>query len=75
LLLEPMELDKMTPAAQMTPDQYFAKIADWATPHLSTKLPVTGQTDETEGFYFGAVYVESSSLTTTVAGPRGVSSY
>jgi hypothetical protein len=33
-----MALVPMTPAAQMTPDQYFAKIADWATPHLSTDV-------------------------------------
>ncbi|KAA8569669.1 hypothetical protein EYC84_001267 [Monilinia fructicola] len=44
--------------------------ADW---HLGVlELPVTGQTDETEDFYFSGVYIESGSLTTSVAGPGGV---
>ncbi|KAB8295317.1 hypothetical protein EYC80_007220 [Monilinia laxa] len=44
--------------------------ADW---HLGVlELPVTGQADETEDFYFSGVYIESGSLTTSVAGPGGV---
>ncbi|ESZ96489.1 hypothetical protein SBOR_3111 [Sclerotinia borealis F-4128] len=44
--------------------------ADW---HLGVlELPVTGQTDGTEDFYFSGVYIESGSLTTNVAGPGGV---
>jgi len=35
------------------------------------ELPVTGQTDGTEDFYFSGVYIESGSLTTSVAGPGG----
>jgi len=43
---------------------------DW---HLGVlELPVSGQADTTEDFYFSGVYVESGSLTTTVAGPGGV---
>ncbi|KAF5877045.1 putative carbohydrate-binding module family 1 protein [Botrytis fragariae] len=43
--------------------------ADW---HLGVlELPVTGQTDGTEDFYFSGVYIESGSLTTSVAGPDG----
>ncbi|TGO23980.1 hypothetical protein BPAE_0115g00090 [Botrytis paeoniae] len=43
--------------------------ADW---HLGVlELPVTGQTDGTEDFYFSGVYIESGSLTTSVAGPGG----
>ncbi|TGO78763.1 hypothetical protein BELL_0055g00260 [Botrytis elliptica] len=46
--------------------------ADW---HLGVlELPVTGQTDGTEDFYFSGVYIESGSLTTSVAGPGGVAS-
>jgi len=42
---------------------------DW---HLGVlELPVSGQTDATEDFYFSGVYVESGSLTTSVAGPGG----
>ncbi len=36
------------------------------------ELPVGGQADGTEDFYFSGVYVESGSLTTSVAGPGGV---
>ncbi|KAF7898263.1 hypothetical protein EAF00_004709 [Botryotinia globosa] len=43
--------------------------ADW---HLGVlELPVTGQTDGTEDFYFSGVYIESGSLTTSIAGPGG----
>ncbi|CAD6444731.1 31534587-2252-4c14-a076-203e52adcf4c [Sclerotinia trifoliorum] len=43
--------------------------ADW---HLGVlELPVSGQTDGTEDFYFSGVYIESGSLTTSVAGPGG----
>ncbi|KAF7861531.1 hypothetical protein EAF04_008094 [Stromatinia cepivora] len=43
--------------------------ADW---HLGVlELPVTGQTDGTEDFYFSGVYIESGSLTTSVSGPGG----
>ena len=43
---------------------------DW---HLGVlELPVSGQADTTEDFYFSGVYVESGSLTTSVAGPGGV---
>jgi hypothetical protein len=42
---------------------------DW---HLGVlELPVTGQADATEDFYFSGVYVEDGSLTTSVAGPGG----
>ncbi|TGO90291.1 hypothetical protein BPOR_0070g00030 [Botrytis porri] len=45
--------------------------ADW---HLGVlELPVTGQTDGTEDFYFSGVYIESGSLTTSIAGPGGAS--
>ncbi|RDW60990.1 hypothetical protein BP6252_12373 [Coleophoma cylindrospora] len=44
--------------------------ADW---HLGVlEQPVTGQTDGTEDIYFSGVYIESGSLTTSVAGPGGV---
>jgi len=44
--------------------------ADW---HLGVlELPVGGQPDSTEDFYFSGVYIESGSLTTSVAGPGGV---
>ncbi|APA11531.1 hypothetical protein sscle_08g063010 [Sclerotinia sclerotiorum 1980 UF-70] len=43
--------------------------ADW---HLGVlELPVSGQADGTEDFYFSGVYIESGSLTTSVAGPGG----
>lgn len=43
---------------------------DW---HLGVlELPVSGQADSTEDFYFSGVYIESGSLTTSVAGPGGV---
>jgi hypothetical protein len=43
---------------------------DW---HLGVlELPVSGQADGTEDFYFSGVYIESGSLTTSVAGPGGV---
>jgi hypothetical protein len=43
---------------------------DW---HLGVlELPVSGQVDATEDIYFSGVYVESGSLTTSVAGPGGV---
>lgn len=43
---------------------------DW---HLGVlELPVTGQADTTEDYYFSGVYIESGSLTTSVAGPGGV---
>ncbi|TVY80649.1 putative endo-beta-1,4-glucanase D [Lachnellula suecica] len=43
--------------------------ADW---HLGVlELPVSGQADTTEDFYFSGVYIESGSLTTSVAGPGG----
>ncbi|KAF7952091.1 uncharacterized protein EAE97_001588 [Botrytis byssoidea] len=46
--------------------------ADW---HLGVlELPVTGQTDGTEDFYFSGVYIESGSLTTNIAGPGGAAS-
>ncbi|THV53787.1 hypothetical protein BGAL_0042g00340 [Botrytis galanthina] len=46
--------------------------ADW---HLGVlELPVTGQTDGTEDFYFSGVYIESGSLTTSIAGPGGAAS-
>ncbi|KAG9240422.1 carbohydrate-binding module family 1 protein [Calycina marina] len=44
--------------------------ADW---HLGVlELPVNGQADTTEDYYFSGVYVESGSLTRSVAGPGGV---
>ncbi|KAH8602223.1 carbohydrate-binding module family 1 protein [Bisporella sp. PMI_857] len=44
--------------------------ADW---HLGVlELPVSGRTDTNEDFYFSGVYIESGSLTTSVAGPGGV---
>ncbi|KAH7419971.1 hypothetical protein BKA64DRAFT_699974 [Cadophora sp. MPI-SDFR-AT-0126] len=44
--------------------------ADW---HLGVlELPVSGQADTNEDFYFSGVYIESGSLTTSVAGPGGV---
>jgi len=44
--------------------------ADW---HLGVlELPVSGQSDTTEDYYFSGVYIESGSLTTSVAGPGGV---
>ncbi|CZR59895.1 related to endoglucanase c [Phialocephala subalpina] len=44
--------------------------ADW---HLGVlELPVSGQADATEDFYFSGVYIESGSLTTSVAGPGDV---
>ncbi|KAG0645060.1 hypothetical protein D0Z07_9272 [Hyphodiscus hymeniophilus] len=43
---------------------------DW---HLGVlELPVNGQADGMEDYYFSGVYVESGSLTTSVAGPGGV---
>ncbi len=40
---------------------------DW---HLGVlELPVSGQADAAEDFYFSGVYIESGSLTTSVAGP------
>jgi len=43
---------------------------DW---HLGVlELPVSGQSDTTEDYYFSGVYIESGSLTTDVAGPGGV---
>ncbi|KAI9048590.1 hypothetical protein LZ554_007423 [Drepanopeziza brunnea f. sp. 'monogermtubi'] len=43
--------------------------ADW---HLGVlELPVSGQADANEDFYFSGVYIESGSLTTSVAGPGG----
>lgn len=43
---------------------------DW---HLGVlELPVSGQADTNEDFYFSGVYIESGSLTTSVAGPGGV---
>ncbi|KAF4625283.1 hypothetical protein G7Y89_g12885 [Cudoniella acicularis] len=43
--------------------------ADW---HLGVlELPVSGKTDTTEDFYFSGVYIESGSITTSVAGPGG----
>ncbi|KAF7954264.1 hypothetical protein EAE96_005393 [Botrytis aclada] len=46
--------------------------ADW---HLGVlELPVTGQTDGVEDFYFSGVYIENGSLTTSVAGPDGAAS-
>lgn len=40
---------------------------DW---HLGVlELPVSGQADGIEDFYFSGVYIESGSLTTSVAGP------
>lgn len=43
---------------------------DW---HLGVlELPVSGVADTTEDYYFSGVYVESGSLTTSVAGPGGV---
>jgi len=43
--------------------------ADW---HLGVlELPVSGQADATEDFFFSGVYVEGGSLTTSVAGPGG----
>jgi len=43
---------------------------DW---HLGVlELPVSGQSDTTEDYYFSGVYIESGSLTTSVAGPGGV---
>ena len=46
--------------------------ADW---HLGVlELPVSGQADKTEDFYFSGVYIESGSLTKTVAGPTAGSS-
>ncbi|KAL2071643.1 hypothetical protein VTL71DRAFT_12878 [Oculimacula yallundae] len=43
--------------------------ADW---HLGVlELPVSGQADTNEDFYFSGVYIESGSLTTSVAGPGG----
>ncbi|KAN0108440.1 glycoside hydrolase family 131 protein [Hyaloscypha variabilis] len=45
---------------------------DW---HLGVlELPVSGQKDNTEDFYFSGVYIESGSLTKTVAGPPSSSS-
>jgi len=42
---------------------------DW---HLGVlELPVSGQSDTTEDFYFSGVYIESGSLTTSVASPGG----
>lgn len=44
--------------------------ADW---HLGVlELPVSGRSDANEDFYFSGVYIESGSLTTSVAGPGGV---
>jgi len=44
--------------------------ADW---HLGVlELPVSGRSDSNEDFYFSGVYIESGSLTTSVAGPGGV---
>jgi len=41
--------------------------ADW---HLGVlELPVSGRSDTNEDFYFSGVYIESGSLTTSVAGP------
>lgn len=43
---------------------------DW---HLGVlELPVSGQADTTEDYYFSGVYIESGSLTKSVAGPGGV---
>ncbi|KAM3075068.1 hypothetical protein ACMFMF_005750 [Clarireedia jacksonii] len=43
--------------------------ADW---HLGVlELPVNGQADATEDYYFSGVYIESGSITTNVAGPGG----
>ncbi|CZT05121.1 related to endoglucanase c [Rhynchosporium agropyri] len=43
--------------------------ADW---HLGAlELPVSGQADSNEDFYFSGVYIESGSLTKSVAGPGG----
>jgi len=43
--------------------------ADW---HLGVlELPVSGRADTTEDFYFSGTYIESGSLTTSVAGPGG----
>ncbi|TAQ86694.1 hypothetical protein B7494_g4988 [Chlorociboria aeruginascens] len=43
---------------------------DW---HLGVlELPVSGQADTTEDYYFSGVYIESGSLTTSVAGPGGI---
>jgi len=43
---------------------------DW---HLGVlELPVSGQADTNEDFYFSGTYIESGSLTTSVAGPGGV---
>lgn len=40
---------------------------DW---HLGVlELPVSGQADKTEDFYFSGVYIESGSLTKSIAGP------
>jgi hypothetical protein len=48
----------------------YSNGADW---HLGVlELPVSGQADTTEDYYFSGVYVESGSLTTSVAGPGGV---
>jgi hypothetical protein len=44
--------------------------ADW---HLGVlELPVSGRADSNEDFYFSGTYIESGSLTTSVAGPGGV---
>ncbi|KAG9239539.1 carbohydrate-binding module family 1 protein [Amylocarpus encephaloides] len=43
---------------------------DW---HLGVlELPVSGRADTNEDFYFSGTYIESGSLTTSVAGPGGV---
>ncbi|KAL3424586.1 hypothetical protein PVAG01_03867 [Phlyctema vagabunda] len=44
--------------------------ADWHVGVL--ELPVSGQADANEDYYFSGVYIESGSLTKTVAGPGGV---
>ncbi|RDL37581.1 Cellulose-binding protein [Venustampulla echinocandica] len=42
---------------------------DW---HLGVlELPVSGRSDSDEDFYFSGVYIESGSITTSVAGPGG----
>ncbi len=44
--------------------------ADW---HLGVlELPVSGQADTNEDYYFSGVYIESGSLTTSVSGPGGI---
>lgn len=44
--------------------------ADW---HLGVlELPISGVADTDEDYYFSGVYIEDTSLTTSVAGPGGV---